>query len=441
MDDNLIKTIEEADVVLSAPLTHYNDPQPLYDLIDVAQRALSDQIDNPFAMRTRIWRALALSSVDSVARIHYGPHMHQQKMCIGHLLSLAALRLSLKACNAEERTASQIGCPFLEVAPAISLSDYTVTNVVAALQVLREETTRCCFSMALVAYCEALEARCAALIFYTWPEQVHDLVKMRRDAEGGGFRCCKEFVHIVWCSLLGIYRRFLHACAIIPPTPDVAPISDSEHEGYEKLRQWFLARAKAMITDEPSRMLQFVYPASQLRPGDVELTRLKCRGIMPTTIGVMQATLEPGRMAAIISEKELPLGTILQRDLDSVEAGKPEPMQVGLCMCELLDVLTRDVGAAAFCKAFAFHEQLLAQNPDYIYRLCIDRPLMVQVFNHWQFAYRGQLYMLNSFLRSLYMWLDVCWKTDYGDLLRVVQQDGTVYRDLIDLLQLQRRQL
>jgi hypothetical protein len=434
------------DLLLSPSLDHVN-LAPVSALLELLHAVVSSQsveqlrdehnLDAP-DLRRALWRAIALTDPDVLARVHLGVLPSRERICLGELTALAAFRLALllHASAGDDRTASTLWTQDVDVAAQTPVSVYSTLTMVRALQVLRQEMTRCTLSSELVQYCEALEARAAALLFFAWPAAVHDSVELctlatRVNEQAVLFRANETLLEIVWCSFSGVYRRVLQGASFMP-LGEVWPVSDAEALALVRLRDWFSKKAGEMMADESSLVLKHVYPRLQLRPGDIELQRLRRRGIMPDISGILQEVCEPGRMADIMRESELPISLVLQRVLPSVEPGAPEAPLASLSMYDLLDVSTRECGAAAFGMAFAAPETTVLADPDSVQRLSHHQPMMVQVFNHWQFVRNGRLYMLNSFLRSLYTWLH-----SVLEMHEARQDAGGIVGDVVDLVQQQ----
>lgn len=412
-----------------------------------AQLQATHNID-AVALRRALWRAIALTDPDTLARVHLGVLPGKERICLGELAALAALRLALLIWDdtsaAATATASTLWMPDADVSAQTPVAQYSTLTLMRALQVLREEFTRCTLSNELVQYCEALEARAAALLFFTWPDAVHDSLDLCVPTDETNdqrtpmmFRANAALLEIVWCSFSGIYRRVLHGAALMS-MGEAWPISDPEQRGLARLHDWFLRKAGEMMADESSMVLKRIYPRLQLRPGDIELFRLRHHGIMPDIAGVLQEVCEMGRMADIMRESELPISVVLQRVLPAVRPGEPEDPLASLAMYDLLDVVTRESGSAAFGLAFAAPETKVLDDPDSVHRLSYSVPMVLQVFNHWQFARNGTLYMLNSFLRALYAWLSAVHDIQEerrgaeltGDVVDLVHQQTSAYFEL-----------
>jgi hypothetical protein len=394
------------------------------------------EVGQPAETRAAIWRALALLEPNQIAVLHMFSRQ-DERMCLGELAALGALRLATRAAPTLRATASVLWPDGqADVAADTPVCQYTVTQFVRALQALRDAMTRRCYSEALVSYCQELERRGGLLLFYTWPESVCDCAPLRQPVTGGAaapqqqhqYAPSDQLRQLVWCSFTGIYRRLLQGGAYMEMRY-IGAVTAEEMAALRGLHDWFTRRAAGMISDESSVVLRRLYPQTQLRPGDAEIVRFTRRGMMPNAAGVLQYASEPGRMAAIMSQAEVPLALALRHGLPTLKLGAPEPVEVGLCMAELLDVLTRECGRAAFGLSFCISEPDLRTDPDSVREHAYSYPVVAQVFNHWQILYRDVMFVYNSFLRALYAWLhtmcELAAQPDCDALVRMAISDTT----------------
>jgi hypothetical protein len=423
--DAVVDLIRKSVVVLRSNPTEYIPQAPLVRLVSTMTAIINSgaaeqqQPDEPAQAWAAdcdlaLWRALALSSTEDIAyRFRSSGLTGDEDLCIGELVSMAAFRLSTRSEDARRlaaHTATQLWKPAVDVAPDVAVGCYTASEMSGALLLLRKAVCACAYSDHINHYIGALTRRAAELVLLRWPAQVHDAPLLRKAVPGQpqAFECAQEFVVDLWTTLSAVYRRVLFAVSIGLRRQEMPPPDAAEARKLEALKAFLLQRVETLKLHQPAAIMKNVYPETQLRPGDTERVRASTQEIMPRPLGIINATSEPARMQRIASAAERALGATILEELRPFAAGQTEPPVLGLCLCELVEILSNGCGQSSFARAFSVTEPEMFHNGDSIAATLAavrDRPIVVQVFNHWQVAYLSTLYVYNSFLRALLDWL------------------------------------
>jgi len=406
LDHDLHERIDAAARALAAPPDARSSMAAARDALALLRALVagSEPVRQPDGVRRALWRALALLDSGALTCRHTTSGGDAQ-MRLGELCGLAAMRTALR-CPASALSCSALWRGDSDVtADRRPVAQYTASDALSALRVLRNDMTECTLDEGLYQYCVALERRLAELIFYTHPARVHDAIDYRVtvDRAPDTYRGSQALLDVAWACLRGIYARILEAGALLHAAPEPAP-DDAERAALGRLWALLRAAAGALSSDEVSTALKRHYVAQQLRPGDVELYRLAHRGIMPNAEGVMQAVSEPARMAAAMEAATLTVPRAIERHAEQFEPGAPEPQLLSLALFDMLCIGT-GMTAVGFGAGLAFAEQEVRADPDRLLRMSHTRPLLAQMFNHWQLVVRGRVVRYNSLLRSLYHWL------------------------------------
>lgn len=413
--DELADLIRKSVVILRSNPSDYLDQGALVRLVTVMtsiiQSGTAPDFDIPEDYDLQLWRALALCSVDEIAYCFKSMSLSNDELCLGQLVSLAALRLVLQSASAAElarQTATKLWKSTVDPAHDVAVALYTASEMSDALMLLRKECVVCTYCNQISLYLGALAYRAAELVTMRWPDAVHDKPALRTEVQPGVFECSSLFVSQMWTTLSAMYRRVLHATATGLQPQAVEKPSAEEQRDLDKLKAFLLERVRKLKLHKVAYVVRSAYAETQLRPGDMEMTRHTSQEIMPRPLGIIKSTSEPARMEKIASAGETPLGTTLLAELPALVPGSPESALLSLCLCELMEVLSNSCGQASFGSAFAVVEPDIFRTGSSLQATIAatdDRPVVLQVFNHWQLGYRSKLYMYNSFLRALLAWL------------------------------------
>lgn len=387
---------------LATPLGSAASMEPVFAALTLLQDLASTAAPSDEARRA-LWRAMALADLRSLTFCHAstdGATMRQ-----GELGGLAALRCALACDGGSALSCTQLWRGTADVTKdRRAIGTYTAAEVLRALHVLRGELTEAVFDVGLYQYCVALEHRVAELLFFGHSAATWDAIAfcVEVDAMPGTYRASQTFLDTVWTAFRGIYAKIVR-CGPLQAQPAPAPPDDAEAAALARL--WTLLRqtAAAIGSDEVSSVLRTTYVAQKLRPGDRELHSLAHHGITPNADGIMQATCDPARLSAALAGAALSVGRAIEKAGERHVPGAPEPQLLSLALFDTVCIAT-SMSACGFGVMFGRPETAVQADYDSVWRISHRRPMVVQMFNHWQLLHAGQMQRCDSLLRALYHW-------------------------------------
>jgi hypothetical protein len=366
--------------------------------------------------REELWSAICAVEPEALATEHFSPS-GVGKMCVGEIGAVAALRLVLldqaRCAQVLTHTATQLYCANADVAPMTAVGRYTVGQFIFALQVLRALCTTCCYSQRLVNYCFALECRAAQLLLYEWQGSVHTLLDLRAPSTTPGmFRPNRDMQTIVWTTFCGLNRKLIRAPAdvqFVEAAPQ--PLTPAQLRVLGAMRDWMLHKCAQLSTESCASSLAACYSTLSLQPGDRELSRFMNKDPVSSSLYVCARIKDGPEIEKINVMRGLSVKDVLEQQLPAYKLGEPDSLEAGLCLYELLDVLSRSIGcqdADAFASRFCAPEPVFRERMDDVLQFSLYYPMLVQVFNHWQVLYQRKVYVTNSFFKALYLFLNTC---------------------------------
>ena len=434
------------------PSDLHNDPSPLVLLVEAAT-ALVDLPPDDWnhndeelrACRIRVWTALAMVDSETLSAQNYAPHAKQSPaVCLGELCFMAALRLTWLHTTQRLDQGSIATLPFcarhrLSCADASRpIIDYSVSELIACVQAMRTGFTQLPFHSNLVELVELCEMTCARLVFETGTRDIFDLplapIGPCCEVASGEYATTGEFYSMMWPSFVGFHRRLL-VRRLLPTNVDNPPV---DHEAMRRLCDWIQRKSKEVVYQDASPSLKRYYVRMHLRPGDREIHQMQRPGVTTSEPGVVSETLADARMAQINPRTNMsPADCIAKMLPEWSYHAQPEPMELGFCLYDFLEMVTQGSPGCSWNAYYARPE--LAVSADEVQRLTRERPMVVQLFSHWQVVYANKVYWFNSAVASITFWLFLMARVQSGDAHTESAEfhtaaQNSLYRELVDVV-------
>lgn len=430
----------------------YRDPVMVQTLVKSARDMVEMEVHQCTTLeelrdwRRQAWDALAIVPSETLSAQNYAPHARKTPpVCLGTVCFLAVMRLTWLrgvAFDGVDNTTSLDDLPFcvrhrLSCAdPARPVADYSMSELIACVQALRTGFTQLPFHTDIVALVELCEMVCARMIFETGTSAVFDL-----HTDGVCFQCADdeymatgEFHRMMWPSFIGFQRRLL-VRRVLPENVDDPPV---DHDAMRRLCDWVDQKSREVVYNDASPSLKRFYVRMHLRPGDREIHQMQKPGVTTSEAGVVADTLADTRMAQINPRTNLSPSAGISEHLPRWSyANQPEPMELGFCLYDFFEMVTQGMPGCSWNKHYARPE--LALEMEEVQRATRDRPMVVQLFTHWQVVFANRIYWFNSAVASITFWLhlmagaqDGTWTSQSGEFNAA--RNATIYQELVDVV-------
>lgn len=413
--------VDMATIIIEAAL-----PTPAIEGDGDIERELADA-------RAQLWRALIQlpSETLSAQYVSAAPTGSTHGVCLGELGALAALRMVWLLARHQPALATH-------TVTAIQWTGDTSRPVLAssmgeiadALQTTRTAFIEQPYSDELVGLVELLEMAAARLLFESGTRGLFDLDDTlcrpvpRADGE---WIATPAFLQMVWPTLLG-FQRFLGEARCLMPKNIDQPLRHPEAAA--RLRQWLRCRADEVVYSDASPTLKRLLMRCHLRPGDRELYRLQHPMTTASDLAIVAASMGNTRMADINGRMHLSPSACIRRDLyEAVET-----TELGLCIYDLLDMLTRGSPGCEWALHYARIDVDMAVDAVEHVQRCSDVcPFVVRLFNGWQLVYAGAVHWFNSSIDAIVAWLRVLAADGAASALPTVRAAAasSFYRELM----------
>ena len=433
-------------------------------------------------LRLRLWHEFTVCDINFLCDRHYDPESdYKDYFCFGSLIFRAITNLSAMmakaGCHHTELVA--VDMPFcrdnsLCLQTRTPIANYTPAQLADALLLLRNQIVSCVLDTALVQYVELLEMTISMWLHNI--RRVDDVSEEQQDAALGEHpqhrntidnsllvnyvaiqdedqtepvlyhQVTDRFVDLAWASLLGIHRRIMSAQCFGHYCEE--PLA-SKPEAHSRawlcaVRDYLLQVCVRNTYVESSQTMKEDYVLLHARPGDRELYMLVKPGSSMSVQGIVSESLGDARVLAI--NKDITMSPIvgvkthlqsLKRDFSDYSA---EPLWFGLCLYDMLSMHTTGDAGASWSQYYARRDpQIRASSEEALF--CADnRPILCQLFGHWQLVYRGRVHWYNSALMAYVAWCrlkalqDRIWFTDC-DLFSCPAPHPSLPQDQYDLEQ------
>lgn len=360
--------------------------------------------------RATLWRALAFVRAEVLAAEHYLRRGSDAPVVLGSACFLATMRVSAALADglqpqlAARRVRDLAECTRAAAAPVAladrALNAFSCGEVTRALQVLRPVFAECVFSVDLVEYVEALEFRAAQLLTHTGNEAAFDDDTTRLLVAPGEFRAAPLLATLLWPCLVSMHHALIFARCAFEHNIDAPALDEA---AAQRVRAELLALNEEHPCRERAPTLQRDFVAMFVQPGDRALHLLRNPGTTTSDVGLAGATLGDARMADVNRRSQLSPYECLRTQLAA--APRHESLELGLCLHDFLNALTVGVPGAEWERYYSRPKSALAANVEDVQQSAMEAPTLVQLFNHWQLAYRGRVFWYNSYVHSLVAWL------------------------------------
>jgi hypothetical protein len=381
-------------------------------------------------LRERAWALFVHSNLNLLCDRRAPPRSHSDVFVFGDLLFRALTRLSAlladttapaQALRAEDLAYCAARRMCVESARGTPVLQYGPAQVVDALMLLRNAVATCAYHDEVLAMVELLEMAAARLMhrprLYD-PARVLDagaaLVSdtvlsdhvREADSDQVSEYVTPAFVSIVWPSVAGLHRRIDAARSFGSENVDAPPPIDARWLAVARAHLLAMAAGNAYSDAAPS--LRECYMLMHARPGDKELYMLTKPGSSMSDAGIVASTLGDARVKAINAGMSLTPITGVRTWLESAAAAAsaPEPGSFGLCMHDLLAMTTGHVPGGQWGDHYSRRARDLAVVGGHAEALEMSmwRPMLVQLFNHWQLLYARRVFWYNSALHAYAAW-------------------------------------
>lgn len=392
------------------------DPSAVRRFIDMAAVLITAPLPTPAiegdaelsVAREQLWRALVLVPSDTLSaqNMHSGHSGPNHAVCLGELGVLSVLRLSWLLARhqpafAEHRVRAIRWTGDTE-RPVLASS---MGELVDALQTTRTAFIEHHYSAELVGLVELLEMTAARLLFETGTRGLFDMGStLCRPAprSDGEWMATPAFLQMVWPTLLGFQRCLLEARCLMPTNVDDPP---RDAAASARMRQWLLCRADEISYSDAAPTLKRLLVRCFLRPGDRELYRLQNPVITASDTAIVAASVGTTRMADINRRVHLSPSACIRAQLAT---GAAESVELGLCIYDLLDMLTRGMPGCEWAQHYARIDiEMHNEDIDELQRCSDVCPFVVRLFNGWQAVHDGAVHWFNSSVDAIVFWLRV----------------------------------
>lgn len=398
------------------PSDLHQDPTPLRHLVKAASTLVAMEttdmtLEQIKESRTHVWTELGTVPSETLSAQNYTPTSKRlPPVCLGTVCFLAVMRLTWlqMECTVQPDVTSVQHLDFctrhrLSCAdPARPIVDYSMSELVTCVQVLRTAFTQLPFHTQLVELIELCEMACARMLFETGNDRVFDIRDgdVRTEVEAGEYVATNQFHCMMWPSFIGFHRRLL-VRRLLPTNVDEPPVDD---DAMLRLCRWIEAKSREVVYQDASPSLKRYFVRMHLRPGDREINQMQKPGVTVSDAGVVADTLADTRMAQINPKTNLSPAECIKQQLPAWSyAHQPEPVELGFCLYDFFEMITQDMPGCGWNRYYARLE--LAVEMEEVQRVTRDRPMIVQLFSHWQVVFDNRIYWFNSVIASITFWL------------------------------------
>jgi len=370
-------------------------------------------IDDLRKGRDEAWTALGMVASETLSAQNYAPIGKQAApVCLGTLCFMSVMRITWLIAMQQDRghedttsLAQLLFCARHRLScadPDRPLLTYSMSELVACVQALRNAFIQLPFHAELNTLIDLCEVVCARMLFETGTCQVFDIAdNSLRTAHGDNeYSATNEFICMMWPSFVGFRRRLL-VRRLFPTNVDQPAV---DRDAMSRLCAWLQAKSNEIVYQNASPSLKRVFVRMHMRPGDREISQMQRPGVTLSDAGVVADTLAESRMAQINPRVNLSPTECIRLHLGEWSYdGPPEPLELGICIHDFMDMITQD---APGCGWSAYYSRLeLCVEMDEVQRMTLDRPMVVQLFSHWQVVYANRVYWFNSIVASITFWL------------------------------------
>lgn len=336
----------------------------------------------------------------------------------------------------------------LAVVEKLTLGEYCTSQLLQSLYMLIGSFNDLERDERLLQYILSLEIRAAIISLYANTALVHDDEQYRRQVgtrQGVTYYVANYRLLMVFTSVfLALHERLYYATllpCVYPTDNTMIPVS-REHS--LALRRWFRARMERIHTRRTNEWLQKMYTELCVWPAERELHMIenphdKTIGSLSilkrTRINDAHPLMRKRRNVQynqIILDAERPPADII---LDLLKADDPRRQKESLLLQLSLVVTFERVAADAWNGVDFFQYCVLSRDLSLYYRtLLVDQrcPRLVQVFNHFQLAYRAKFYYYNSFIESLCAWFQIMNDDQHKGALSKMISIRPLYKEIFE---------
>jgi hypothetical protein len=173
-------------------------------------------------------------------------------------------------------------------------------------------------------------------------------------------------------------------------------ILDTTHN---RCKEWFSDKAIVMLCTTKSDSVANQFFESCLAPGEREVYKME----KPTESNSATAILVAYRQASAYTDMQNACSRSIKSIFDAELNKEPESQLLQLALSEVLDLYMRSIIRGSW-HTFRFFESEIGDRYTELTMIAL-RPVLVQLFNHFQLLYKGRLYLYNSLKDSLVAWL------------------------------------
>jgi hypothetical protein len=397
--------------------------------------------------RLELWQLVASCHTDFLCQYHYddGDDGTGGRFCFGELLFGALCRADVEivlsghvdmTVSAEQIEYCVDRALIVETARGLPFVRYSPAQIVDALDVLRNAFYQCHYDDGLQRYVELLEMAAAWTLYCERPFDatqqydtdrvlvsdtlLSDHVVGTRYDDPVYERANATFCSAVWPTLLGAHRLIIGARDIGDANVDVhqtdmaaaelVPDADAVRARVRSL----LAVCASNHYIDASVSLREHHMVAHMRPGDREVHKLAHPSTSKSDGGIVSDSLGDARMKLINAELQLSPMDGVRRHLEALQAADAgptgmrlrgrEPIWFGACLHDLLDMVTQGAPGNEWAEHYSRRASDVRADPREMLFASQQRPLVVQLFNHWQLVYDRRVYWFDSALLSYVAW-------------------------------------
>lgn len=309
---------------------------------------------------------------------------------------------------------------------------YRMSQFVDAMYQLATAWNKLPYSQRLIYYIELLRIRMGQFINFSHSDKVFDVHALRhcvkepsRECPDGEYQATARMIQDVSPVMMEIFKRTVRFAAYRPATDALmSSLKGKRNTKFliKKFGEWITEKIKVMIPEGASEKMGQYLLTMSLRPGERSVYARQ----FPSGTNLMDEQFILGKYRKMefnyLSElKQKNFAVIIEKELPKLLRKRPkdcgqESPQLLLCLYELIEMYTKAAyfGRMDLTDFIVFEVDYEKRQSDFIY---VEEPIMVQVFNHFQLYYRGDLYRFDSFILSFLGWLKIM-ERDYKRNLR-----------------------
>jgi len=302
--------------------------------------------------------------------------------------------------------------PSMDAGPIV---DYSQSELLDSLQLVRSACVTCCYSADLVRYVELLEIAAAKHMYTMGNATMFDVAALRTtitvplEAAYVAFGSTMTFCNFIWPCFLEMFRRFVDTRCIIDqcidmPDLDVYSVDTSimDNVAAEIVR---VCDEQTYTETSPSirRVIQY-----HLRPGERHLWLLSHVGSTISNEGIISEVMGPSYMKVLNESLRPTPAAGVREHLAKMNHAIPDPLNFSVCMYDMFVMQTDDSAGAEwnehYCRLEPDIFQTGGRGTDIQFRTN-NHPMLCQLHNHWQIIFQRRAYWFNSFIAALIFFL------------------------------------